>query len=73
MGYRKLVTLLKQPLGMTSIFVFSFVMKYCIHKIMILFFSGFLDLKKYFLSTFLWNRFKPKQTFCTHKHLLKDG
>ena len=33
---------LKQLLGMTSIFVFSFVMKYCIPQIMISFFSEFL-------------------------------
>ena len=37
------MAILKQPLGMTSIFVFSFVMKYCIPHIMILFFSEFLD------------------------------
>ena len=65
-------TTLKQPLGMTSIFVFSFVMKWCIPQIMILFFSKFLDFYKYFLSTFLWNRLKPKQTLCIPKHLLKD-
>ena len=34
---------LKQPLGMTSISVFSFVMNYCIPQIKILFFSEFLD------------------------------
>ena len=56
---------------MTSIFVFSFVMKKCIPQIMILFFSEFLDLKKYFLSTFLWIRLK--QSFCIPKHLLKDS
>ena len=65
---------LKQLFGMTSIiFVFSLVMKYCIPQIMILFFPEFLDLKKYFLSTFLWIRLKPKQFFCIRKHLLKDG
>ena len=40
---------------------------------MILFFSMFLDLKKYFLLTFLLIRLKPKQTFCIPKHLLKDA
>ena len=44
---------LKQFLGITSIFVFSFVMKYCIPQIMILFFSEFLDFLKYLLSTFV--------------------
>ena len=39
---------------------------------MILFFSEILDLKKYFLSTFLWIRLKPKQTFYILKHFLKD-
>ena len=42
---------LEQLLGMTSIFVFNFVMKYCIPQIMI-FFLEFLDFLKYFLSTF---------------------
>ena len=40
---------------------------------MILFFSEFLDFFKYFLSTFLWIRLKPKHTFCIPKHLLEDG
>ena len=39
---------------------------------MILFFSEFLDFLRYFISTFLWNRLKPKQTFCIPKHLLMD-
>ena len=67
------LNMLKQLLGMTSIFVFSFVMKYCIPQIMILFFLEFLNFSKYFLSTFPWIRLKPKQTFCIPKHLLKDG
>ena len=66
-------TTLKHLLGMTSIFVFSFVMKWCIPQIMILFFSEFLDFYKYFISTILWIRLKPKQTVCIPKHLLKDG
>ena len=34
-------------------------------------FLEFLDFWKYFLSTFLWIRRKPKQTFCIPKRLLK--
>ena len=32
----------------------------------------FLDFLKYFLSTFLWIRLKPKQSFCISKYLLND-
>ena len=39
---------------------------------MILFFSEFLDLYKYFLLLFPWNRLKPEQTFCIPKDMLKD-
>ena len=35
-------------------------------------YSEFLDFYKYFLSLYLWNRLKPKQTLCISKHLLKD-
>ena len=42
-------------------------------QIVILFFSEFSDLKKYFLSTFLWIRLKHKHTFWIPKHLLNVG
>ena len=40
---------------------------------MILFILNFLDFLKYFSSTFLRIREKPKQTICVPKILLKDG
>ena len=49
----------KRLLGMTSIFVFIFVMKYCISHIMIL----FLDLKKYFYPHFYESDGNPNKLF----------
>ena len=37
---------------------------------MIYLFLEFLDFLKYFLSTFLLIRLKPKQTFCIPKHFV---
>ena len=59
LAFHVFICCLKQLLGMTSIFVFSFVMKYCIPEIMIFFFFFF-----FFLSRFLWNRMLMPSAQC---------
>ena len=58
-----MAAVLKQPLGMTSIFVSSLVMKYCIPQIMILFFSEFLDFLKIFFINISMKPLKTQTNF----------